>query len=83
MVPRLIVDYPDDMTATNAIDFVRAVTKDGRISEAAGVPHFCWGTRFKGLCKNEDIMVATRRKKKGQTSDSFLVYREKKATTHG
>lgn len=68
---RIIVDYPDDMKAHEACYYVLQATKDGKVSVAAGVPHFCWGTRFQN-----GVMVATRRKKPNQKSDSFLVYRE-------
>lgn len=83
MMSRLIIDYPADIDTIDASDYVREVIRMGKISVSAGVPCFCWVTRLAGLCEDERIIVRTRRKKKGQTSDSFLVYREEKAKNHG
>jgi len=78
---RIIVDIKDDIDPALALDALKQVVKEGKISEAAGVNHYCWATLFRydydppsnGYYK---IVVATRRKKKEQTSESFVVYKE-------
>jgi hypothetical protein len=78
---RLIIDYPDDMTATNALEFVQKVVVQGKISHSNGVPHFCWLTMIKApkvnTHDNPMVMatIITRVKKKGQKSDSLIVRR--------
>ena len=69
---RIIVDYPDSMHPVDSVEYIMDVVKQGQISVAAGVPHFCWATTFK-----DGTTVWTRRKKKGQTSDSFRVMQDK------
>jgi len=58
---RIIINFDPDMEPAEAVE-------EGYVSEAAGVPHYCWGTVFKDGRK-----VFTHRKKKGQRSDSFVV----------
>ncbi len=70
-MPRLIIDYPDDMPAHDACLFASWAIEDGKISESAGVPHFCWVTQF----TRHGVVVRARRKKRGQKSDSLLIYR--------
>jgi hypothetical protein len=68
---RLIITYPDDMKAQDALCFVSFHVQEGRVSKAGGIQHFCWSTLF----RVDGIMCHTRRKKVGQTSDSIDVYR--------
>ena len=71
---RVIIDYEDgdqdspDQSLSVAVALAARVIMEGRISQSAGVPHFCWHTSF-----TNGYEVSTRRKKKGQTSDSFYV----------
>ena len=66
---RLIIDYdPDVISTSDALRRVATVTEAGRISKAGGVKHFCWFNVF-----GDDVTVATRRKKRNQKSDSFIV----------
>ena len=64
---RIIIDFPENMEPHLAMDYVNCVIREGRISEAAGIKHYCWLTHF------AEVQVITRRKHKGQKSDSFLV----------
>lgn len=68
---RLIIDYPDDMLPEVALIYAREHVRPGRISEAAGMSHFCWATAF----RESKVLVHSRRKKAGQKSDSLLIYR--------
>ncbi len=73
-MPRLIINYPDDMDALTALSHVRWVVSQGLISKSGDVPHYCWAT----VSDKESIAVYTRRKKPGQKSDSLLVVRTDK-----
>jgi isoleucyl-tRNA synthetase len=68
---RLIIDYPDDMLPDRALWLVQTVVSSGKVSQANGVPHFCW-LSYMPVSKAE---VITRRKKPGQKSDSLIVRR--------
>lgn len=71
MKGRIIIDFEGEgITEVVALCKVLTVVKGGRISEAGGMRHFCWGTVFPNGSE-----VWTRRKKKGQKSDSFRVYK--------
>lgn len=72
---RIIIDYPDDMTTFNALEFALSVVRQGRISQSGDIPHFCWCSTFNSPREGEQIMVCCRRKKKGQSSDSLAIYR--------
>jgi hypothetical protein len=80
---RLIIDFPDDLHCKEALDLVSRVVAQGRVCRISKADkardHFCWLTTFKensvfNICKKE-IQVITRRKKLGQTSDSFIIRR--------
>lgn len=66
---RIIIEHDKDIDPLDAMDVVRAVIKEGKISTSGGVAHYCWVTTFVTL----EISVITKRKKKGQGSDSFRV----------
>ncbi len=66
---RLIIDYdPDVISASDALRRVATIAEVGRISKAGGMKHFCWFNVF-----GDGVTVATRRKKRNQKSDSFIV----------
>ena len=69
---RIIVDNQSKLPDEVVVGHISKVIEGGKVSEnAKGVPHYCWATQFPpsmGSC-----MVYARHKKKGQTSDSFLV----------
>lgn len=69
MKGRIIIDF-EGTTEIQALVKVSAVVSQGRVSEAGGVKHFCWGNVFP-----DGMEVWTRRKKVGQQSDSFKVCR--------
>lgn len=50
-----------------AVLAVTKVIEDGRVSEARGIKHYCWITKFAG------ITVYTRDKKTKTSADSFIV----------
>ena len=64
---RIIIDYDDDINPIRAMHLLHTVMMSGKISESAGVPHYCFASMF------YDAKVFTRRKKKGQLADSFIV----------
>ena len=68
---KIIIEFDESMSAGAALARVRVVVQRGKISEAAGVLHYCWHTSF-----NDGTHVLTRRKKRGQKSDSFVVMKE-------
>ena len=73
---KLIIDYPDDMTAGDALEFIQEVVLSGKVSYANGIRHFCWLTTFKTpAVKEGGVTAITRVKKKGQKSDSLIVRR--------
>lgn len=65
---RIIIDYPESLPPALAVLRVYQVIQQGKMSEASGVPHYCWHTVFV-----DSTAVTTRRKKREQVSDSFLV----------
>ena len=70
MSRRIIIEY-DDVEPSVAINRVLCVMSDGRISEANGIPHYCWYTSWP-----DRIGVLTRRKRSESSADSFLVRKE-------
>ena len=68
---RLIIKC-DGVSHEEALRYVSHVVEAGFISEAAGIPHYCWGTRFK-----DGVMVAVSRKRQPSAADAFTVYRER------
>lgn len=73
MLNRIIIDIQDNTSIDRALDAVRLVVLEGRVSETSvGVKHFCWATIF----HKSGIAVYTRTKKKNQTSNSFFVRTE-------
>lgn len=68
---KLIINVDDETVhPSRALEAVSKVIGQGKISEASGVPHFCWVSKFE-----DGVMVATRLKKKGQIAETFSVYR--------
>jgi len=70
-VGRIIVDFPENLPPDLALKMVEYAVGEGKISIASGVPHYCWVISF-----SSGWMVHARRKKKGQTSDSFMVRKQ-------
>lgn len=67
---KIIMDWSDgDIDAEMAMDRVADVIREGRVSEAGGIHHFCWVTVFK-----DGLTVAVRRKRKPDSPDSFSIY---------
>lgn len=67
---RIIIDTADDVDAATALACVDTVIRAGKISEAGGIPHYCWHTVFK-----TGIEVSVRRKRTSGSADSFYVRR--------
>ena len=67
---RIIITFGPEIDEETAIQRVFSVVKQGRISEHKHGRHYCWVTTF----PNEETVVV-RPRKKGQTSDSFHVYK--------
>lgn len=71
---RIIIDCYG-VSPLDALNHVRSVVHQGKISQTTkDVKHYCWVVKFCG----SNVVVSTRIKKKGQTSDSFMVYRVKR-----
>ena len=43
---RIIINYDENVGLNVALVRVLKVIEEGKISEACGVPHYCWCTRF-------------------------------------
>jgi hypothetical protein len=69
---KIIIDFPDELPPNLAMDMVRFHVREGKVSVSAGVAHYCWMTAFNSPIL-KDWGVFTRRKKVGQTSDSFVI----------
>ena len=71
-MPRLIVSYPDSMTAEQALDRVLSVVKAGKTSvtrrQGKEVYHYCWTTLFK-----DGSRVHTKEKCSNKSADSLEV----------
>ena len=67
-MPKIVIDYPEEMNAEIAILRVLSVVRLGKISEAANIPHYCWMSAF-----GDRSEVITRRKKTTKSADSFIV----------
>lgn len=68
MVMRIEIEIEDGIEPQKALDFVRCVIGQGKISEGErGKKYYCWATTF-----NDGIVVFTRQYRK---NDCFLVKR--------
>jgi hypothetical protein len=69
---RIIIDVDlETVSVYDAVAAVVAVIAMGKISKTTkDVEHYCWHSTMK-----DGIEVSVRRKKPGQKSDSFIVYR--------
>lgn len=65
---RIIINF-EGVTEQTAIHKVSRVIDDGRVSK--NDTHYCWLTVF-----SDGVVVSTCKKRKGQKTDSFIVYRE-------
>ena len=77
MMPRIIIDHEERITPARALELVTRVVNGGLVSKCSTGHHYCWITRFSSVLFGS-IIVATRKRKQGQDSDSFLVRTEKK-----
>ena len=75
---RIIINIEGDISDEKAIDLVKQVVKGGRVSvNTKGIKHYCWCTTWESPGRHEERhVVFVNRKKKGQTSDSFNVWKE-------
>lgn len=70
---RLIIDIQGAIPVHQAVECVRQVVSEGKISESTtGVKHYCWATRFRN-----GLVIFTKTRRKGQQSDSFVVRKDK------
>lgn len=70
---KIQIDIRDNVSPTIALEAVRQVVSQGKISEGEnGKNYYCWATSFE---TNEgDIVVSTRQYRK---SDCFVVYKNR------
>jgi hypothetical protein len=78
MPGKVIIDYDDVLPVVKVLESALEVVKEGRISVAGGIPHYCWFSIFHQVemdrrRKKKAVVVQSRRKKKDQKSDSFRV----------
>lgn len=66
-----IIIHCDGVRHGDALSHVAAVISAGYISEAAGIPHYCWATKW-----SDGVVVYAHRKRTAQSADSFVVRRE-------
>jgi len=69
---RFIIDVRDDIDPVTALVRVATVIRQGKISEARGIKHYCWHTTF----RTDKIAVSAREKKKDTSADSFWVWED-------
>jgi len=73
-MPKIIINYPDDMEPGIALDYVKKVVHQGRTSvTSSGDKHFCWITAFLGT--GVHVLTQQRRKLNRPDTDSFVVRR--------
>ena len=77
-MPRLIIDYPDEMPPENACYYALQTVRQGRISEAGGITHFCWVTVFANK-----VRIEARRKRSATAADSLVVFARPKEQANG
>ena len=68
---RLIIEIRDDIPHDVALEHVKTVMKQGKISVRNGINQYCFVSAF-----YDGTYVATRSKKKEASADSFLVYKD-------
>jgi len=68
---KLIIDIDGNVSSQVALKRVARVIEGGRVSEAAGILHYCWVTTFE-----DGVIVNVRHKKSRGSADSFLVYKD-------
>lgn len=68
-MPRLIIEYPDEMPPENACYYALQTVRQGRISEASSINYFCWVTKFAN-----GVRVETRRKRSASAADSLVIF---------
>lgn len=66
MSKKIIITYTGDIE--DAMEKVYKVIREGQVSEAAGIKHYCWVTTFRD---GEAVIVKRKRTKK--SADSFIV----------
>lgn len=71
-MPRIIVDIQSGIDVSDALHKLSMVVSHGKLSNAGGVEHYTWLTRW-----STGLEISVRRKKKGQNSDSFVVQQGK------
>ena len=77
---RIIIEVDKSISVEDALLLVKSVINSGKISEAAGIKHYCWVSSWKGeniSGKKQTLVVSTRKKKAKDSADSFYVYATK------
>lgn len=75
-MPKITIDFPEDMGVLNAMAYVTRVINGGRVSEAGGIQHYCWHTTFG---HDDHVSVTVRQKRTPESADSFLVMKSGKS----
>jgi hypothetical protein len=68
---KLIITFPDDMSAAEALVVTIEHIEPGKISTAAGIKHYCWATTFGG--SDGGFVAYTNRKKSEKSADSIVI----------
>jgi len=69
---RIIINYDENVGLNVALVRVLKVIEEGKISEACGVPHYCWCTRFFD-CRVFALVKRLKRNGTRTETDSFEV----------
>lgn len=69
-MPKLIIRHPEDVTDEEALTYVLAVVRGGRISKGGHGDQYCWHTAFK-----DNFHVEVLAKHNLDAADSFVVWR--------
>ena len=75
MKRKIILTYDDDdMNAEAALARMSQVAAQGYISTAAGMPHYCWCTRWE--FPGHSILALAKIKKNAASADSIQIVKE-------
>jgi len=71
-MPKIIIDYPEQVSNIAALNYVQSVVRQGKVSEARGYKKYCHATVFK-VESLGNLVVYCRDKRKNDGPDSFDV----------
>jgi len=79
---RIIINYDENVGVDLALVRVLKVIEEGKISEACGVPHYCWCTGFFD-CRIFTLLKRLKRDGTRTETDSFEVRNREEENDNG